>query len=238
MDLKYIGTLSKSELLDFIAGKKVFTSGAAMAVGSIAFAGQPDPNDTITVAGVTFTYKASATLNTEIAIGALLTNTIDNTVTKLLAHPSTSKAAGVLWSAVNTGGTTVTLTYYPGVSSEKYLLAASLAGTETITQPTGGTGRKTLSTKHRVNEIQFTNNTKADEYFVLPNGFEGQVMTVYMSAMDTSGSTDIAHILGTFKNGTSAQVELQLNTIAEYANLVFLNGAWTNIGASTGLTWA
>lgn len=238
MDLNNISTLSKSELLSFIAGKKKLTSGAAMAVGSILFAENPVEDDTITIAGITFTYKDVAAENTEIDVELTLGDTLDNTVTKVLAHPNTSKAAGVLWTAVNTTDTTLTLTYYPGVSSEKYLITASLTGTETITQPTGGTGRKTLSVLHRVNEIQYIDNTKADEYFVLPEGYEGQVITIYMSAMDTSGFTDIAHILGTFKNGTSAQAEVQLNTIGEYVHLVFLNGAWTNVGASSGLTWA
>ncbi len=77
------------------------------AFGTITFSGLPVANDTITVRGVTYTFKASAATATEITIGANATATATNTASKLNANDSlitAISAAGVVTvSAANTG---------------------------------------------------------------------------------------------------------------------------------------
>jgi hypothetical protein len=76
------------------------------ASGTITFTGLPVANETITVRGVAYTFKASASSATEITIGADATETAENTVSKLNADTllDVINVAGVVTvSAANTG---------------------------------------------------------------------------------------------------------------------------------------
>lgn len=77
------------------------------ATGTITFTGLPVANETITVRGVVYTFKASASLATEITIGADATATAANTASKIDTNDSLVDAVNVLGvvtiSAANTG---------------------------------------------------------------------------------------------------------------------------------------
>lgn len=77
------------------------------AAGTITFTGLPVANETITVRGVVYTFKAAASLATEITIGADATATAANTASKIDANDSLVDAVNVLGvvtiSAANTG---------------------------------------------------------------------------------------------------------------------------------------
>ncbi len=77
------------------------------AAGTITFTGLPVANETITVRGVVYTFKAAASLATEITIGADATATAANTASKIDANDLLVDAVNVLGvvtiSAANTG---------------------------------------------------------------------------------------------------------------------------------------
>ncbi len=77
------------------------------AAGTITFSGLPVADETITVRGVTYTFKASASTATQITIGADATETASNTVSKIVANDALLDAANVAGlvtiSAANTG---------------------------------------------------------------------------------------------------------------------------------------
>jgi len=58
-------------------------SGDVAATGYIDFTAQPDPNDTITINGVDFTFVSTAPAGDEIQIGGTVIQTVDNAVTQL-----------------------------------------------------------------------------------------------------------------------------------------------------------
>jgi len=65
------------------------------ATGTITFTGAPVANETITVRGVVYTFKATAATATEITIGGTVTDTAANTVSKLVANDPLVHAANV-----------------------------------------------------------------------------------------------------------------------------------------------
>jgi hypothetical protein len=77
------------------------------ATGTITFTGAPVANETITVRGVVYTFKATAATATEITIGGSVTATAANTVSKIVANDTLLDAANVAGvvtiSASNTG---------------------------------------------------------------------------------------------------------------------------------------
>lgn len=106
------------------AGARV-TSSAALTHANIA------ADDTITIAGVVFTWKASASSESEVTIGANATADGDNLAAKVNAH---SKLLGIL-TAANVSGT-VTFTYeVPARIAILLLLATSDGNSATLTQP-------------------------------------------------------------------------------------------------------
>jgi hypothetical protein len=77
----------------------VLTGDGVKATGSITFSGQPSANDTITVGGVVFTFKASAVLDTDLVIGANLAATLAAAAIKIdakIALVTVSASATVL----------------------------------------------------------------------------------------------------------------------------------------------
>jgi hypothetical protein len=77
------------------------------ATGTITFTGLPTANDTVTINGTVYTFKASAATATEITIGATATETASNTASKIDANETIVDAVNVLGvvtiSAANTG---------------------------------------------------------------------------------------------------------------------------------------
>ena len=63
----------------------VLTGDGVKATGSATFSGQPTANDTLTVGGVVFTFKASAPLDTDLVIGANLAATLAAAAVKIEA---------------------------------------------------------------------------------------------------------------------------------------------------------
>lgn len=88
-------------------------------------------DDTVSVGGATFTWKASASGEDQVTIGANVTADGDNLAAKINAH---SKLSGLV-SAVNAAGT-ITITYLCDPRAAlNMVLATSDATAHTLTQP-------------------------------------------------------------------------------------------------------
>ncbi len=61
---------------------------------SVLFSGQPADGDTLTVNGVTYTFKTSASAGTDVQIGASTTATVNNLASKLAANSMATTAPG------------------------------------------------------------------------------------------------------------------------------------------------
>lgn len=64
------------------------TSNGVKASATATFSGQPVANDTLTIGGVVFTFKATAAAANDIAIGATLAATLLNAVNAINDHPT------------------------------------------------------------------------------------------------------------------------------------------------------
>jgi hypothetical protein len=122
-------------LVNVMPGATLTTSGGTAATGSIQFAGQPSDGDTITIGGVAFTFKNSASAATDIAIGVDLVETVSNAAAKL--NTSTDAAVSVATYS-DDGVDTVSVAYdTEGVEGNSLTLATSI-GTATVTDMSGG----------------------------------------------------------------------------------------------------
>lgn len=101
--------------------------GAVAATGTITFADEGDPNDTVTIDGRTYTLVAVPGVANEIDIGADATGTAANLVAAINAAAGSGTAYGT--------GTTI----HPTV------LASNVAGVVTITAKTAGTSGNALA---------------------------------------------------------------------------------------------
>ena len=98
------------------------------ASGTITFTGLPVANETITVNAIVYTFKATASLDTEITIGADATATAANVVSVVEANDSAIDAASVL------GVVTIS-----AAATGEYGNAMTLAETATNTAVSGAT---------------------------------------------------------------------------------------------------
>ena len=115
------------------------------AVGTITFADNPTPADTITINGVVFTFVASGATGNEINIGATLPDTLDNIIAAL--NGSVDPLVSVATYTEN-GVDILTITYdIPGAIGETFTLAASA---DTVSGPTLDGAITTLSLKLEV----------------------------------------------------------------------------------------
>lgn len=92
------------------------------ASGTITFTGLPVADETITVRGVAYTFKASAASATEITIGADATETAENTVAKITANDA-------LLDAINVAGLVTISAAETGAYGNAYALAEAATNT-------------------------------------------------------------------------------------------------------------
>lgn len=89
---------------------RVSSTAAVRAVGTITLTGNPSADETISIGATVFTFKASASTESEITIGANAAATVTNIVTKINAHSVASK----LFLAADGAGDTVVVTHLSG----------------------------------------------------------------------------------------------------------------------------
>lgn len=230
---------SRAKLYNLIQGVNSVGTGGQGATSSVTFTDNPTAAETIifgatnSFPAVTFTFVASASTENEVTIGAGLTNTIDNLITKMLAH-SVTGAWGYLHpidatAAVNTGGTDLDVTYFPGTWANSIVISGT-AETDSITQPAGGTAVGAINLDYKTNAIDTTGSAADLEYYNLPDGeFVGQEQTIIV---ETLAASDTPTILGNYKSNTTAYVQLQFDVAEEFARLVWTGTYWKPMDVS------
>jgi len=111
-------------LTRIMPGATLVTTGGVKASGTITFANNPTPDDTVTINGTVFTFKAAVTdPDSQVLIGDTLTLTLDNLVARL----NGSIDEDVLEATyTKTSGTVMTVTYDDyGTVGNSFTLAAS-----------------------------------------------------------------------------------------------------------------
>lgn len=208
------------------AGKHQATvlGGERKATGSVAFAGQPTANDTITINGVVFTAKASGAAGNEFNIGADLGESIDNLVTVL---NGSAVAAVALATYANVTDTSMSVTFDAyGTAGNAFTLAESGSNTSVSGATlTGGTDADVLDLSAET--MALVTATGGNQHFWLPVGDEGQEVTLYLK---TKGGSSNAVVHGTF---SASATTLTFDTAGEFAKLKSMNGVWyaiTNTG--------
>lgn len=137
-------------LARIMPGATLVESGGSAATGTITFAGNPSEDDTITLNGVTFTFKGTASGETQVDIGVDLPTTLDNLVTK--ANAATDASVTVATYTEN-GTDTFTVTYDENsVDGNSYTLAASAATVSGATLSGGVDSTKRVDVKTGVGQ--------------------------------------------------------------------------------------
>jgi len=121
-DIKVTLPLAETTLENLVVtmpGATLFSDGTA-ATGSITFSAQPAANDTITLNGTVFTFKAAVTSATDILIGATLAATLTNAAAVLNAS-TVLKVAEASFTAT---ATVLNVVYdQKGIAGNSYTLA-------------------------------------------------------------------------------------------------------------------
>lgn len=198
--------------------------GARAAVGSIVFAGNLSAGDVITANGTAFTAVASGATGNQFNLGASLSDTLDNIVTKLNA----SAVAAVALATYAKGGSndtlTVTLDAKGSAGNDFTLTCEDDEGADvgTTTEPAGGTDADTLDVSK--DSIFFiTTSAGGDQTLTLGEGARvGQEIRLYM--LSRGGSSN-AVVSGTFVGGTTAT----FNAAHDFVDLMWTGDAWTPI---------
>lgn len=111
-------------LVRVMPGATLVEDGGTKASGTITFTVNPVADDTITINGVVWTFKATASTAYSIAIGADVAATIQNAATKLNASTNSK----VIQATYTAGASDLTITYDDfGVVGNSFTLAASVA---------------------------------------------------------------------------------------------------------------
>ncbi|MGZ8497415.1 MAG: hypothetical protein ACXWXL_03330 [Candidatus Binatia bacterium] len=146
-DIKVSVPLAETTLENMVAimPGATLTSNGTKATGTFTFSGNPTANDTITVNGKVFTFKATDTAETDILIGSTAADTIVNAAAKLNAS---TLAAVLKGKYTATSATVLTVDYdVEGTVGNAFTLAKS-STVVTVSAATLASG--TNATKKRV----------------------------------------------------------------------------------------
>jgi hypothetical protein len=197
--------------------------GSRQAIGSVAFAGQPAANDTVTINGTVFTFVAAGAAGNQVNIAASLTLTIDALCTALNAS---AVAAVAKATYANVAGTSMSVTHdAAGAEGNDFTLAESGANIS-VSGATLEDGVTADTIDLSAETYGLVTQEGAATAFSLPSGNEGQEVTLYLH---TKGTGSNAVVTGVFTGGTT----LTFDTAGEFIKGKFLNGTWRVI-ANTG----
>jgi hypothetical protein len=190
--------------------------GGDKARGTIVFSGQPTANDTVTINGTVFTFKASGATGNQSNIGETLADTLDALVTVLNA----SVVAGVaLATYSNVSDTTLKILFDAvGEAGNAFTLAKSCS-VATLSAATleGGNASAAISVE---TENSAFNTTEAEQQaFTLADGEEFQSKTL---VCQSKGAGHVVVTPANLAGGTT----LTFDAVGEHAVLKFLDGKW------------
>lgn len=220
---KYVGPeWLMNPIAPLAAGKagtpQVLTGTSVKGVGKIVFSANPIADTTTSVGGVTFTWKASATLATEVTIGVDLSTSISNLISKLQANATLNALATYTKTDTNTALTVTMKVYgveYNGATGLFPL--ASTTATPTITQVAGSTNEQVVSLDTKNTEIRAS--LGVDHAINLYAGDEFQEKVIHLAAKTGAGG---AVVTGVFQGGTT----LTFNAVGDFVRMIYLNAKW------------
>lgn len=166
-------------LVRIMPGATLVTNGVR-ASGTATFAGNTSADDTISVAGTTFTYKATPASSTQIKIGTDAAATIANTARVIRAHPTVgplvecSYTATVLTIKAEAYGTSGNSIALAKSATNITVSGANLAGGVATTKARVdvktaiGTNMLTLAKELRLRPLSLDETGDPSEDFVLP----------------------------------------------------------------------
>lgn len=199
------------------------TSGGVKAVGTIVFSANPTDGDTLSLNGVTVTFGAAG----DVAVVTSLAQTLTDLAAFLQA--SVDPLISVATYTVDT--TTLTITYdtYAAAANLYAIDVTGLTAAPTSNDATllGGFDLVNLSLETDVNQVVLTQ--AVDQYFVLPDGIEGQRKFIYAKTLSGAGTAIITPT--NLTGGTT----MTFDTVGEYAELRFINGSWLPVNVSAGV---
>lgn len=240
---------SRTRLWDAIAGVNEITGVAGEpATAAVVLADNPTADEVMTITAAdgtvtTFTFVASSAAEDQITIGGTLTATVDNAITILLAH-SVTGAWGYLYpddtvGLVNTAGTTITITFYPGTWANSLSISGTaVAFTGEPFVPTGGLALPALSTEAKWNTVDTTGNAGPKVFYALENGdYVGEECNVLFKLTEAS---DTPTIIGNLKSIGTAYVEalVAAGEDGKAASFVWDGSHWVNTNDNLGTALA
>jgi len=197
-------------------------SGNRKAVGSVTYVSNLDAGDTVTIEGVVLTAVASGATTGQFNVAGTLTLTLDAIVTAAMANATIAATC-----VVTKSGTTILLVTAAayGIAGNDITLAASVG---TVVEPVTGTSDRAIS--GNANLVNLVTSAGAVEAFTLPNGAEGQEITLYFK---TKGSGANAAVAGVFTSATLATFD----AAGDYISFKWMGGAWrTMLNSSVTLS--
>jgi len=236
---------SRTRLWDAMSGVNAITGVAGEpTISTIVFTDNPAEGETIvfTSGGVstTFTFTATVTLEGHVLNTTNLTTTLDALIVAMLAH-SVTGAWGYLYpddsvALVNTGGTDLDITYWPGTWANSIVLTdtCDITGTPTFT---GGLDVPELSTASKWNTIDTTGNAGPKIFYHLDDGIEvGDECNVLIK---TAEASDTPTIIGHLVEGETAMVECLFPDAAGglAVSLIWDGTNWLNVSENGTLTF-
>jgi hypothetical protein len=189
---------------------------AAAASGDITFTGQPTANDVFTINGVAYTAVASGATGNQFNIGAALTNTLDNFAAALNAS---TDARLTVATYSNGSGTKLHVVYdVTGSAGNSFTLIEGSANASTSGATLTGGGVADSDKIDLTAETYALVTTVAGGAFALPNGDQGQEVTLYLDTKVTSNAV----VTATLATGTT----LTFDTVGDFIKLKWLGGKW------------
>jgi len=193
------GSSAAASLSNIVIPSTFVSQSAAVAASGTVVVGSdlPDAGDTLTVDGVTFTFRAAAAVSTEITIGATAAATATNIATAVNAHPTTGP---LVTAATSTNVVTVTADT-AGAAGNTIALTTTASGSE-IAVPSSGT----LSGGADLGSLQ----TESVASFTI--GLDGK-----LSLIGSAGTTRIIAFLMIAKFSNPAALNKQGNNLYQFS---------------------
>ena len=201
---------------------EIRTTGGAKATGKILFTANPTAGHTITVGDKTLTFRAAANASLdEVTIGAALTDTITNIITKLGTYTTGWVPEAAFTKTDTNAALTATFKTFEKRGNEFPLASSNANGT--VTAMSGGVDGLLADD---VAVTYFSDSTTgAHQSFTLPDGEEGQRRWLLLGARTHSQNIIVAP-----KNGVAATYTF--DAANEYQEVLFLGGKWRSVGGT------
>lgn len=211
-----------------LAGRpQTLANGNRKATGTIVITTNPAADDTVTVNGVTITFKSSGATGNQVNLGG----TADLTAAALEAFLTASSNPLLTVATYAVATNTVTVTYKTfGTDGNAFTLATSVPAKITLATATLTTGAAAADISLNTRTTIVTTVTGGNMEFVLPNGFrDDQEKIIFFKTKGGSSNAVVTGTLATYSSGESAATKVTLGAATAFVALRWMNGKWRNM---------